>query len=109
MKWIIIGIMNPPPPIELLDQRFYLIISQATLEHLIDPYKHLKDLVDLLDDDGRLVVHSVLPGFLYHRYPIDCFRFYPDWFEEVSKRLKLDVEDRQISVFNLTYKLRKVV
>jgi len=69
--------------------------------------KHVSDLASLLDEGGYLIVHTVLPGFFYHRVPIDCFRFYPDWFEVVAMRLGLRVVDKQISVFNITYKFQK--
>lgn len=97
-----------PAPEALSARRFGLIISQATIEHLIDPYRHVTELAMLLDDDGVLVLHSVLPGFFYHRVPIDCFRFYPDWFEAIADRLGLIVLEKQISVFNITYKYQKM-
>lgn len=96
------------PPKSLKELSFDLIISQATLEHLVDPYKHVRDLVSMLNVSGTLVVHSVLPGFFYHRVPIDCLRFYPDWFEEVGKRMNLRVIDKQIQVFNITYKFQRI-
>ena len=89
-------------------KKFKLIISQATLEHLIDPYKHICDLIDLIDYDGYLVVHTVLPGFFYHRFPIDCFRFYPDWFETISVKRNLEIIDKQISAFSITYQFQKL-
>jgi hypothetical protein len=86
-----------------------MIISQATLEHLINPFKHFCDLASLVDEDGYLIIHTVLPGFFYHRVPIDCFRFYPDWFEIVSEKLGLEIVDKQISVFSITYKFRRPI
>jgi len=96
-----------PPPESLTSTKFGLIISQAMIEHLIDPFKHISDLASLLDRGGELIIHSVLPGFFYHRVPIDCFRFYPDWFETVASRLGLVVVEKQIAVFSITYKLQK--
>lgn len=87
--------------------RFDLALSQAMLEHLIDPYKHMRDLASLLEPGGHIVVLTVLPGFNYHRYPVDCFRFFPDWFEEVGKRLELDVVDRFIWELRIVYVFRK--
>lgn len=75
-----------------------LIVSQAMLEHLVDPYKHINDLIGLLKPGGFLIVHTVMPGFHYHRYPIDCFRFYPDWFEEVANRNNVEIVDRLIGI-----------
>lgn len=90
--------------------KFSLIISQAMLEHLVDPYKHIKDLANYLDTGGYLIVHSVLPGFTYHRYPIDTLRFHPDWFEEIAepKRCNLKIVKKHIRDFNIFYVYQKV-
>ena len=86
---------------------FDCIVSQSMLEHLIDPYKHVRYCVSLLRPGGYLIVHTMMPGFNYHRYPVDCFRFYPDWFEEVARRTGLCVEDRHIRNSRITYKFKK--
>ena len=83
--------------------KFDFIISQAMLEHLLNPYKHVSDLSCMLNSGGRLVLQTHIPGFKYHRYPIDCVRFYPDWFEETAKRLNLLVRDRYISELRIWY------
>lgn len=83
--------------------KFNIIVSQVMLEHLIDPYKHMYDLSSLLLPNGYLVIHTVCPGYGYHRYPIDTLRFYPDWFEEVGKRLKLIVMHRRVKNNNIFY------
>lgn len=90
---------NDPPQMGSFD----LIISQAILEHLLNPYKHMYDLASLLTPGGYLIVHSVCPGHPYHRYPIDAFRFYPDWFEEIAKRLKLDIIKKRIKDTRLNH------
>jgi SAM-dependent methyltransferase len=80
---------NDPP--KKLPKDFDLIISQAMFEHLINPYKHFSDLVSRLRHKGIIIVQTMMPGFVYHRYPIDAIRFYPDWFETSADRLKLHV------------------
>ena len=80
--------------------RSNLIASQAMLEHLVDPYKHMRECFGLLEPGGYLIVHSVMPGFHYHRYPIDCLRFYPDWFEAVAARAGAEVHSRMISTMS---------
>ena len=92
-----------PPPMG----HYQIIVSQAILEHLINPYKHMSDLHRLLEPGGYLIVHTVLPGYFYHRYPVDCLRFYPDWFEEVAARLGFHVAARHIHRGHIFYKLRK--
>lgn len=83
------------------------IVSQSMLEHLLDPYKHVRDCVTLLRPGGHLILHTMMPGFNYHRYPIDCMRFYPDWFEEIAKRMALIVVDKYIHNARITYLFRK--
>jgi len=92
-----------PPPMG----QYQLIVSQAILEHLINPYKHLSDLHRLLEPGGHLIVHSVLPGYFYHRYPLDCLRFYPEWFEEVANRLGFHVAARHIHRGHIFYRMKK--
>lgn len=94
-------------PKSLADKRFDLIISQAMLEHLIDPYKHFLDLSKLLNKNGYLAIHTDMPGYNYHRYPIDAVRFFPDWFEGASKRLGLKVVRKFRRDFSIKYLLRK--
>jgi len=67
---------SPPNAIPPVD----LIASHAMIEHLIDPCRHVRDCHALLKPGGRMIFHTVMPGFKYHRYPVDCLRFFPDWF-----------------------------
>ena len=92
-----------PPEIPNAD----LIISQAMLEHLLMPFEHLRDLSKLLNKNGHLILHTQLPGYSYHRYPIDSIRFYPDFFEEAAKRLNLKVVEKYQSDFHIFYHFQK--
>ena len=87
--------------------QFDFIVSQAMLEHLLNPYKHVADLSQMLNPGGKLVLHTHIPGFNYHRFPIDCVRFYPDWFEAIAERLDLSVYDRYIGDLRICYTLQK--
>ena len=91
----------------IIEEHFDLIVSQAILEHLLNPYKHVEDLSNLLQKNGHLIVHTVMPGFLYHRYPIDSVRFFPDWFEEVALRMNLKVVNKRISDTHIFYMYQK--
>jgi SAM-dependent methyltransferase len=88
--------------------QFNLIISQAILEHLLNPYKHMQDLTSLLFPGGYLIVHSIIPGFWYHRHPIDAIRFFPDWFEEIAKRLNLSIVKKRIRRTQIFYMYKKI-
>lgn len=45
---------------------FDIIISQAMLEHLLNPYKHVADLSGVLKPGTTLILHTHIPGFGYH-------------------------------------------
>lgn len=87
--------------------RYQCVVSYAILEHLIDPYRHVRDLCALLEPGGHLVIFTVSPGFPYHRHPIDCMRFFPDWFETVAERIGMEVVDRYYGSERVMYRLRK--
>jgi SAM-dependent methyltransferase len=87
-------------------ERFDLLISQAILEHLLNPYKHVEDLRGLVQKNGHLILHTVMPGFPYHRHPIDSVRFYPDWFEEVAQRLSMEIVKKRIVGTHIFYMYR---
>lgn len=87
--------------------KFDLIVSQAMMEHLLNPYKHVADLSELLNPGGILIIHTHIPGFGYHRHPVDCVRFYPDWFEETAERLNLRVYDRYMGDLRICYTFQK--
>ena len=91
-----------------IEKNFDLIISQAILEHLLNPYKHFNDMNRLVNNRGHIIIHSVMPGFNYHRYPIDAVRFFPDWFEEVSKRFKLKIVKKRIRDTHIFYMYQKI-
>lgn len=77
--------------------KFDLIVSYAILEHLLDPYRHACDLFGLLKPKAILAVYTVMPNFHYHRHPVDCMRFFPDWFYETAKRNNATVKKMYIS------------
>lgn len=94
----------PPDKLPPVD----LIASHAMLEHIMDPYLHVSSCYQLLRPGGHAVFHTVMPGFQYHRYPVDCLRFFPDWFEVVAERLGAKVVMRLISTeAHIVYCLQK--
>jgi SAM-dependent methyltransferase len=95
---------DPPNNIKV---GFDLIISQAMFEHLINPYKHLVDLVSKLNNNGIIIIHTVVPGFPYHRYPIDSVRFFPDFFEKSSLSLGLNIYRKFLRDFHIVYVFKK--
>jgi len=87
--------------------KFDVIVSHAMIEHLVDPYCHVKSLIHLLEPGGIVIVDTVMPGFPYHRYPVDCVRFFPDWFMEVAKRNHVEIYDQFIAEDHIVFTYRK--
>jgi SAM-dependent methyltransferase len=95
------------PPVEL-NGDFDLIISQAVFEHLVDPYKHFRDLAKLLKSSGGyLLIHTHIPGYTYHRYPIDAVRFFPDWFGRAADKNGLIIKRKFLRNFHIIYLFEK--
>jgi SAM-dependent methyltransferase len=69
-------------------EKFDIILCQATFEHLYDPCTAIKNLNNILNLNGVILIHTHVPGMPYHPYPKDYLRFYPDWFKEVSNFVK---------------------
>lgn len=90
-----------------MGEQFDMVFSHFTLEHLINPYKHVEDMKELLKPGGSMIIATALSGFPYHRFPIDAVRFFPDWFEEVADRLSLKVADKAILMLFIIYRFEK--
>ena len=86
---------------------FDLVVSQAIIEHLVDPFGHVTALYQLLGPGGTLIVQTVIPGFPYHCYPVDCVRFFPDWFERVAVRVGAEVVGRYCDDLRISYSFRR--
>jgi hypothetical protein len=81
---IIIGdicLLNNPIP----ENKYNLIISQAILEHVYNPFQAMVNFSKGLKQNGLLVIHTHPPGFGYHRYPSDYIRFMKDWWYDIEK------------------------
>lgn len=55
--------------------KFDLVISTEMLEHVRNWIYTWTALVDMVHDGGRLIVTTRSPGFPYHPYPIDVWRY----------------------------------
>ena len=67
-------------PSPLSSHSFDLIINQATLEHVYDPFGAMRNLLASLNPGGIIVSHTHPPAMIYHSFPRDYFRFMKDWW-----------------------------
>ena len=79
------------PDRKLRDQNW--IICQAVLEHVVNPYDAVENMISLLKRNGRLFIHTHSPKFQEHRFPIDCYRFLKDIWFEYAKEFNVKIDD----------------
>jgi len=70
-----------------LENKYDLIICQATMEHLYDPFAGMKNMIMALKRGGVIVIHTHPQKFPYHSWPRDYFRFMDDWWMDMPKYL----------------------
>jgi len=70
-------------PNSLPENSFNLVINQATLEHVYDPWTSIKNCIRTLKVGGILIIHTHPPEFHYHSHPRDYFRFMKDWWYDI--------------------------
>jgi len=69
----------------LPEGKFDLVICQATLEHVYNPINAIRNFEISLKPNGILVIHTHPPGFGYHSFPRDYFRFMKDFWYDIPK------------------------
>lgn len=81
------------------DESFDIVISGQCLEHVEDMYAWAEEVIRLVKKDGVLII--VVPSIWgEHRFPIDCWRIFPDGLRFLfSKRGKM----QEIYINNFTY------
>lgn len=67
----------------LPENSFDLVITQATFEHLYDPWTSIRNCIRALKTNGVLLIHTHPPNFHYHSHPRDYFRFMKDWWYDI--------------------------
>jgi 2-polyprenyl-3-methyl-5-hydroxy-6-metoxy-1,4-benzoquinol methylase len=73
--------------------QFELVISTEMLEHVVDWKISVLALADLVIPGGYLLVTTRSPGFPYHPYPIDTWRYTVDAMYAIARLVGLTVEE----------------
>lgn len=71
---------------------FDYVISGQMLEHSEDPVFTFRELIRVLKPNGLLALIAPSSG-PDHKYPLDCYRFYPDSFRVFSKKCNAKLID----------------
>lgn len=70
-----------------MSPNFDIVINQALLEHVYNPFEAMKNMISFLKDDGVLITMTCAQKFIYHAYPSDCFRFMVDWWYNLPTQI----------------------
>ena len=80
------------------NQKFDIVWNNNYLEHLINPYKQLKEMVDLLKKNGKLIISTPCWTYCFPITHYHTFFFIEKSFDFLCKKLNL----KFISTKNLT-------
>ncbi len=77
-------VLTDPYSLPLDDQSIDIVVSGQAFEHIEFFWQTFVEMARVLKPDGFifLIVPSAGPE---HRYPVDCYRFYPDAFAALAK------------------------
>ncbi len=104
VKYVYTGLdVNPGPNVdyvpsdpydwpELQDESFDVIISGQAFEHIEYPWLIIKEMNRVLKTNGLMCIVAPSRG-PEHKYPVDCWRYYPDGFRALAKWANLEVLD----------------
>lgn len=88
-----------------LINKYDLVINQATLEHLYNPFGAMQNMCESLNKGGYLISHTHSQLMGYHQYPRDYMRFMIDWWYDLPqhirdiKLIELYEDDKLIHIF----------
>jgi GT2 family glycosyltransferase/2-polyprenyl-3-methyl-5-hydroxy-6-metoxy-1,4-benzoquinol methylase/Tfp pilus assembly protein PilF len=77
---------------ELTDESFDVIISGQAFEHIEHPWLIMEEMSRVLKRNGLVCIVAPSRG-PEHKYPVDCWRYYPDGFRALAKWVNLQVID----------------
>lgn len=77
-------VLHDPYHIPVADGVFDLVISGQTLEHCEFFWRAFQEMVRVVKDDGFIFLIAPSSGPI-HRYPVDCYRFFPDSYAALAK------------------------
>ncbi|MBA4389330.1 MAG: hypothetical protein C0399_00105 [Syntrophus sp. (in: bacteria)] len=81
---------------ELQDESFDVIISGQAFEHIEYPWLIIEEINRVLKKNGLICIVAPSRG-PEHKYPVDCWRYYPDGFRALAKWVHLEVLEAKTS------------
>ncbi len=80
-----------------------VVFAQAVLEHVCRPSIVIENFCNMVKVDGHIILHTHNRHMEHHAFPIDCCRFFKDFFVDLCKYLPVELMeyhewDRHIAV-----------
>ena len=75
--------------VEIESESFDVVISGQAIEHMEYPWLVFKTVYRILKTGGMVCIVAPSSG-PEHKYPIDCYRFYPDGMRALCKQANLN-------------------
>jgi hypothetical protein len=85
-------LLSDPYHIPLADNSLDLVVCGQMLEHCEFFWLSFQEMVRVLKPDGYLFLIAPSAG-PEHRFPVDCYRFYPDAFRGLAKHARCRLVD----------------
>jgi SAM-dependent methyltransferase len=70
-------VVNPAGPLPIASETIDAVVTSSAFEHDVCFWETFLELIRILRPGGLLYVNAPSNGG-FHRYPLDCWRFYPD-------------------------------
>lgn len=83
-------LMTSPDIIPAEDGAFDIVISGQMLEHAEFFWQVFEEMARVLANDGLLFLIAPSAGPI-HKFPVDCYRFYPDAYRALAKLAGLEL------------------
>ena len=77
-------VLHDPYHIPAPDRGLDLVISGQTFEHCEFFWLTFQEMIRVVKEDGFVFLIAPSSGPI-HRYPVDCYRFYPDSYAALAK------------------------
>lgn len=90
-------VKNPNHYAELEDDCFDVVLCSQVLEHTRHPWVVVSEIARILKPNGLAFLIAPSSGHV-HRYPEDCYRYYPDGLGAIGEAAGLVVVDAHVQV-----------
>jgi hypothetical protein len=85
-------VLDDPYHIPAADGAYDLVVSGQTFEHCEYFWLLFQEMVRVVKDDGFIFLIAPSSGPI-HRYPVDCYRFYPDSYAALARYARCHLQE----------------